>query len=97
MRGVACSLCGPALRTMLNALRMNDPDRLGDWFGRFITTYRASGEVMPVAIKWTLRTARIEYTMDRALLRGTAIVISSGPAFRRMNLPTQLRKIADSY
>lgn len=30
----------------LNALRMNDPDRLGDWFGRFITTYRASGEVM---------------------------------------------------
>ncbi len=31
----------------LNALRMNDPDRLGDWFGRFITTYRASGEVMP--------------------------------------------------
>ncbi|MFT4249671.1 MAG: cupin domain-containing protein [Pseudomonas sp.] len=31
----------------LNALRMNDPDRLGDWFGRFITTYRASGEVLP--------------------------------------------------
>ena len=25
----------------LNALRMNDPDRLGDWFGRFITLYRA--------------------------------------------------------
>lgn len=31
----------------LNALRMNDPDRLGDWFGRFITAYRASGEVAP--------------------------------------------------
>lgn len=31
----------------LNAIRMNDPDRLGDWFGRFITTYRAAGEVMP--------------------------------------------------
>ena len=30
----------------LNALRMNDPDRLGDWFGRFITTYRAAGEVV---------------------------------------------------
>lgn len=30
----------------LNAIRMNDPDRLGDWFGRFITTYRAAGEVM---------------------------------------------------
>jgi len=25
---------------------MNDPDKLGDWFGRFITTYRAAGEVM---------------------------------------------------
>ncbi len=31
----------------LNALRMNDPDRLGDWFGRFITTYRAAGDVVP--------------------------------------------------
>ncbi|KAF1687631.1 transcriptional regulator [Pseudoxanthomonas broegbernensis] len=31
----------------LNAIRMDDPDRLGDWFGRFITTYRAAGEVMP--------------------------------------------------
>ncbi len=29
----------------LNALRLNDPDKLGDWFGRFITTYRAGGEV----------------------------------------------------
>ena len=29
----------------LNALRMNDPDRLGDWFGRFITTYRSAGAV----------------------------------------------------
>jgi len=26
----------------LNALRMDNPDRLGDWFGRFITTYRSS-------------------------------------------------------
>ena len=30
----------------LNAIRMNDPDRLGDWFGRFITNYRAAGDVM---------------------------------------------------
>lgn len=30
----------------LNAIRMNDPDKLGDWFGRFITTYRAAGDVM---------------------------------------------------
>jgi len=29
----------------LNAIRMNDSDRLGDWFGRFITTYRASGDI----------------------------------------------------
>ena len=26
----------------LNALRMNDPERLGDWFGRFITLYRSA-------------------------------------------------------
>ena len=32
--------------TALNAIRMDDPDRLGDWFGRFITTYRAAGEVI---------------------------------------------------
>jgi len=31
----------------LNALRMNDPDRLGDWFGRFITTYRAASDILP--------------------------------------------------
>ena len=31
----------------LNALRMNDPDRLGNWFGRFITTYRAAGDILP--------------------------------------------------
>jgi 50S ribosomal protein L16 3-hydroxylase len=29
----------------LNMLRMNDPDRVADWFGRFITTYRSSGIV----------------------------------------------------
>ncbi len=31
----------------LNALRMNDPDRLGNWFGRFITTYRSAGDILP--------------------------------------------------
>ena len=25
----------------LNALRMNDPERLGDWFGQFMTVYRS--------------------------------------------------------
>nr|WP_133499915.1 cupin domain-containing protein [Lysobacter terrigena] len=29
----------------LNALRMNDADRLSHWFGRFITAYRSSGIV----------------------------------------------------
>lgn len=29
----------------LNALRMNDPERLADWFGRFITAYRSAGIV----------------------------------------------------
>jgi 50S ribosomal protein L16 3-hydroxylase len=28
----------------LNALRMNDPERLGDWFGRFMTLYRSIGD-----------------------------------------------------
>ena len=28
----------------LNLLRMGDPDRLGDWFGSFITTYRTAVE-----------------------------------------------------
>ncbi|MGN6513791.1 MAG: JmjC domain-containing protein [Lysobacteraceae bacterium] len=31
----------------LNLLRMNDPERLGDWFGRFITVYRSAGLVAP--------------------------------------------------
>ena len=31
----------------LNVLRMNDPARLGDWFGRFITTYRSPGTIAP--------------------------------------------------
>lgn len=45
----------------LNALRMNDPDRLGDWFGRFITTYRSAGAVAPegephprIEVEWRL-------------------------------------------
>jgi 50S ribosomal protein L16 3-hydroxylase len=44
----------------LNALRMNDADRLGDWFGRFITLYRSAGEATPgpipprIEIEWAL-------------------------------------------
>jgi 50S ribosomal protein L16 3-hydroxylase len=46
----------------LNTLRLNDPDKLGDWFGRFITTYRAGGEVVAggdqrsrIEIEWDLQ------------------------------------------
>lgn len=46
----------------LNLLRMNDPDRLGDWFGRFITMYRNGGEVLPgddersrIEVEWDLQ------------------------------------------
>ena len=45
----------------LNALRMNDPERLGDWFGRFITLYRSAGQVQAppdsrsrIEIEWDL-------------------------------------------
>ncbi|MCA0395431.1 MAG: cupin domain-containing protein, partial [Proteobacteria bacterium] len=48
----------------LNVLRFNDPDRLGDWFGRFITAYRnaevASGGGEPrsrIEIEWDLEQA----------------------------------------
>jgi 50S ribosomal protein L16 3-hydroxylase len=50
----------------LNLLRMNDPDRLGDWFGRFITLYRSSGEAMPaedgrsrIEIEWDLQQGHV--------------------------------------
>jgi 50S ribosomal protein L16 3-hydroxylase len=45
----------------LNILRMNDTDRLGDWFGRFITLYRNAGEAVPgtipprIEIEWALQ------------------------------------------
>jgi 50S ribosomal protein L16 3-hydroxylase len=45
----------------LNLLRMNDPDKLGDWFGRFITVYRSAGLVAPagdapprIELEWQL-------------------------------------------
>ncbi|MEO6263592.1 MAG: cupin domain-containing protein [Luteimonas sp.] len=50
----------------LNVLRMNDPDRLGDWFGRFITLYRSASEAVPattpprIEVEWDLeRGARL--------------------------------------
>src|SRR5690606_22210884 len=45
----------------LNVLRFRDPDRLGDWFGRFITRYRsvdvAAGDREPpsrIEVEWSL-------------------------------------------
>jgi 50S ribosomal protein L16 3-hydroxylase len=51
----------------LNVLRMNDPDKLGDWFGRFITTYRNAGDVQaaPDALDGGRR-SRIEIEWDLA-------------------------------
>ncbi|HVI60175.1 MAG TPA: cupin domain-containing protein [Luteimonas sp.] len=50
----------------LNALRMNDPERLGDWFGRFITVYRSAGEAVPaddgrsrIEIEWDLQQGHV--------------------------------------
>jgi 50S ribosomal protein L16 3-hydroxylase len=46
----------------LNLLRMRDPERLGDWFGRFITLYRSVGETLQpdpprsrIEIEWDLQ------------------------------------------
>jgi 50S ribosomal protein L16 3-hydroxylase len=41
----ACEIDAAAMERVveaLNTLRMNDPARLGEWFGRFITTYRTA-------------------------------------------------------
>lgn len=45
----------------LNTLRFRDPDRLGDWFGRFITQYRSADVAAPdqeapsrIEIEWSL-------------------------------------------
>ncbi len=45
----------------LNLLRMNDPERLGDWFGRFITLYRSAHQAVSgparsrIEVEWDLR------------------------------------------
>ncbi len=45
----------------LNLLRMNDPDRLGDWFGGFITTYRSAVE--PAADESTRPRIEVEWDL----------------------------------
>lgn len=46
----------------LNVLRMNDPQRLGDWFGRFVTLYRsahapaqAEAQRSRIEVEWDLQ------------------------------------------
>jgi len=48
----------------LNALHMDDPDHLGDWFGRFITTYRCSGTpaAEPDLQPWAAIQEHLEHT-----------------------------------
>ena len=45
----------------LRQLRMDDPDRFGDWFGSFITTYRSA--VLPVADDHPLPRAEMEQAL----------------------------------
>jgi 50S ribosomal protein L16 3-hydroxylase len=56
----------------LNVLRMNDPERLGDWFGRFITLYRNAGEVMAPPEDDANQRSRIEIEWD--LQQGAMLV-----------------------
>ncbi len=51
----------------LQQLRMDDPDRFGDWFGSFITTYRSA--VLPAADDYPLPRPAMEQALaDGALL-----------------------------
>lgn len=45
----------------LNLLRMDGGDRLGDWFGGFITRYRSPGEVAPGPVPPRIE---VEYQLD---------------------------------
>jgi len=75
----------------LNALRMRDPDRLGSWFGRFITRYRgvdvaAGGPPRPrIEVEWDLarRGASLERhpfsrMAWRRTRRGASLFVSGG-------------------
>ena len=73
----------------LNALRMNDPERLGDWFGRFMTLYRSVGDsLMPDPPR-----SRIEVEFD--LQQGAMLVRHpwTRVAWRRSNERKTLAKL----
>jgi 50S ribosomal protein L16 3-hydroxylase len=76
----------------LNTLRMNDPDRLGEWFGRFITTYRSAGEAAvpeaapsKIELEWALDQGAVlqRHPMTRMAWRRAAkgaVLFASGQA-----------------
>jgi len=65
----------------LRQLRMDDPDRFGDWFGGFITTYRSA--VLPAPDD----NPPSREAMERALAEGAALLRHpwSRMAWRRLN------------
>ena len=77
----------------LNALRMNDQDRLTDWFGRFVTTYRSGGIV--AASPEPLDTA----TIESALAQGAVLHRNpfSRVAWRRLSRGAALFVAGQSY
>ena len=50
----------------LRKLRMDDPDRFGDWFGGFITTYRSA--VLPAADEAPRPRIEVEWDLSRGAL-----------------------------
>ncbi|MDQ3229296.1 MAG: cupin domain-containing protein [Pseudomonadota bacterium] len=92
----------------LNALRMNDPDRLGDWFGNFITTYRASGEIggqteqrPRIEIEWDLQhdALLLRHPWSRMAWRKAtrgAMLYASGYAFAMSARDAQILAASDS-
>ena len=65
----ACEIDAAAMQrveTALRQLRMDDPDRFGDWFGSFITTYRSA--VLPAADDRPLPRAAMEQALAEGAL-----------------------------
>ena len=62
----------------LNALRMNDPDRLGDWFGRFITALphrrRSRGRRTPTPLAH-----RVEWDLQQGARAAAPSVVARWP------------------
>lgn len=80
----------------LNKLRMNDPERLGDWFGRFISLYRSAGVPLNpdpprsrIEIEWDLQQGAVferhpwtRTAWRRSDRKGQAVLYFAGQAHR---------------